>query len=141
MDRLTTQANGEWIVLGDQQAAIDLLAAYENTGLEPKQVQKISNVFRQFGEEYNCWFDYVVDFVCKYAKAEQDGRLVVLPCRVGGTVYRVVTTRDCLPILSELKIKTIGQAVDLIEKIGKHRVLSYYLTREEAEAALKENAR
>lgn len=59
--------------------AFDRLAAYENTGLEPKQVQKISNVFRQFGEEYNCWFDYVVDFVCKYAKAEQDGRLVELP--------------------------------------------------------------
>ena len=36
------------------------LAAYEDTGLEPKEVQKISNVFRDISEEYNCWFDFAV---------------------------------------------------------------------------------
>ena len=69
--------------------------------------------------------------------AKQEGLLVVLPCKVGDTVYLVLTTRDCPPVLSEVKIKTIGQAADLIGRIAKHKLLSYYLSREEAEAALE----
>ena len=76
------------------------------------------------------------DRLLELADADRAGRLVVLPCKVGDTVYRVLTTRDCPPVISELKIKTVGQAADLIGRMGKRKLLSYYLTREEAEAAL-----
>ena len=78
-------------------------------------------------------FDRLLELAC----ADKAGRLVVLPCKVGDTVYRVLTTRDCPPVISEVKIKTVGQAADLIGRMGKRKLLSYYLTREEAEAALK----
>jgi hypothetical protein len=42
--------------------AINRLAAYEDSGLSPEEVQE-------------------------FAKAKADGRLVVLPCKVGDTVY------------------------------------------------------
>lgn len=76
------------------------------------------------------------DRLLELADADRAGRLVVLPCKVGDTVYRVLTTRDCHPVISEVKIKTVGQAADLIGRMGKRKLLSYYLTREEAEAAL-----
>lgn len=66
------------------QEVVDRLAAYEDTGLEPKQAMLISNVLREVGETYNCWFDYVVNCILEnsrlkdIAKAEKDGRLVVL---------------------------------------------------------------
>ena len=78
-------------------------------------------------------FDRLLELAC----ADKAGQLVVLPCKVGDTVYRVLTTRDCPPVISEVKIKTVGQAADLIGRMGKRKLLSYYLTREEAEAALK----
>ena len=75
--------------------------------------------------------------VQELSQAEKDGRLVVLPCKVGDRVYRVITTRDAAPVITEIEIKTLGQAADLIGRIGEKQLLvSWYLTREEAEAAL-----
>ena len=76
------------------------------------------------------------DRLLELADADRAGRLVLLPCKVGDTVYRVLTTRDCPPVISEVKIKTVGQAADLIGRMGKRKLLSYYLTSEEAEAEL-----
>lgn len=83
------------------------------------------------------WFKSVEAKLKGYEKLAKEGRLVVLPCKVGDTVYRVITTRDTAPILTEIEIKSLAQAVELIGKIGEHKLLSWYLTREEAEAALK----
>lgn len=71
------------VVDGD---VVDRLAAYEDIGLEPKQVRKIANVLQEVGQEYNCRFEFVAEVVEKYAKyvdAEREGRLVVLPCKCG----------------------------------------------------------
>lgn len=142
---------------------VDRLAAYENTGLEPEEIEDLTSVREITPEaEYaiNKHADSLIermdallhqddseleayralgpiDHLRELVQAEKDGRLVMLPCKVGDTVYCVLTTRDCPPVLSEIKIKTIGQAADLIGRIGKHKLLSYYLTREEAEAALE----
>ena len=62
----------------------------------------------------------------------------MLPCKVGDTVYRVVTPTPGPPLLSEMKITTMKQAASLVNLVGKHKLVSYYLTREDAEAALKE---
>ena len=40
-------------------------------------------------------FDRLLELAC----ADKAGRLVVLPCKVGDTVYRVLTTRDCPPVI------------------------------------------
>lgn len=63
--------------------AIDRLAAYEDTGMAPKEVKLIANALREVGETYNCWFNYVAQCVIEHnklqelAQAEKDGRLVV----------------------------------------------------------------
>jgi len=70
--------------------AIDRLAAYEGTGLMPGDVVQISNLLRLVGEDFNCRLVFVAQALVKYAeytKAESEGRLVVLPCKVGQTVY------------------------------------------------------
>lgn len=70
--------------------AIDRLAAYEDTGLTPAQIKYI--LPRQSAEEavermkiererYDEWF--------AWKQAESEGRLIVLPCKVGDTVYAV----------------------------------------------------
>ena len=81
--------------------------------------------------------DYDLDRLRELVKADRDGRAVILPVKVGGMVYRVITTRDCPPLLSEIEIKTVEQAASLIGHMGKHLVISYYHTLEAAKAALK----
>lgn len=76
--------------------------------------------------------------LCEILQAETEGRCVVLPCKVGDTVYRVVTPTPGTPLLSEMKITTMKQAASLVNLVGKHKLVSYYLTREKAEAALRE---
>lgn len=125
------------------QPMVDRLAAYEDTGLEPEDIISAVDMARVACalHKLNAYTDLgTIDHLRELVQAEQDGRLVVLPCKVGDTVYRVLTTRDCPPVLSEAKIETVGQAADLIRVLGKHKLLSCYLTREEAEAALKGGA-
>lgn len=122
--------------------AFDRLAAYEDTGLEPEEIEEILERGTPLeGGTAELMKEYLslgsIDHLRELVQAEQDGRLVVLPCKVGDTVYRVLTTRDCPPVFSEAKIETVGQAADLIGRIGKHKLLSCYLTREEVEAALE----
>lgn len=91
-----------------------------------------------------------VNFIRKYEDAEEQGRLVILPCKVGDAVYALerfcdgskgdcdswVTCEECEDYqqeVSERRIGTLVQAVSVIEMLGK----TVFLTREEAEAALK----
>lgn len=72
------------------------------------------------------------------AEADKGGRLVVLPCKVGDTVYKVITIQAQKPVLLETQVKTLGQAADVAQLIGKkNKVINIFLTREEAEAALE----
>ena len=124
------------------------LSAYEDAGLTPNQVRKISNVLRQFGEEYNCWFDYVAGFMCKYASAEQDGRLVVLPCKAGDTVYKIFCREIVSALIEKIEINAFTNPPIWVQ-IGTDFMASqcyrfdmscgrdFFLTREEAEAALE----
>lgn len=51
----------------DCKTVSDRLEAYESTGLEPKEVQLISNVLREVGETYNCHFNFIVKVLKEYA--------------------------------------------------------------------------
>lgn len=81
----------------------------------------------------------------KYQEADKDGRLVVLPCKVGDTVY--FRTYDCngtvdLGIQPHKVTAIVGHAIvrggytDVGLLPGQYGV-SWFLTREAAEAALE----
>lgn len=73
------------------------------------------------------------------AKADKDGRVLVLPCKVGDTVYRTFTIDGEKPVILETQIKTVWQAADVLRFAGKrNNILNIFLTREEAEKALLE---
>lgn len=117
--------------------AADRLAAYEDTGFTPEagaQLKKIAEIF-------NCDLDNTAqlkelcDKLRGWRQAEQDGRLVVLPCKVGDTVYRLLTPTNHI---IERKIRTIGEAADVISTLNKEDgIVQTYLTRQEAEAAME----
>ena len=69
---------------------VDRLAAYEDTGLEPGEVLTGKEM-----AEVGCAIIRLkkyedigpIDHLRELAQAEKDGRLVMLPCRVGDVVY------------------------------------------------------
>ena len=78
------------------------------------------------------------------AEADKDGRCVVLPCKVGDTVWRIV--RDGEPHITRDEVRDmyfaddmtpcvelVGGRVTFTEKFGK----TVFLSREEAEKALR----
>lgn len=84
-----------------------------------------------------------------YEDLEEAGRLIVLPCKIGDTVYRLTTRCDkenCPPIACDKcdfdeqfvgirKFKFSYEAIYLVEKqLGK----TVFLTKTEAEAKLEE---
>lgn len=70
----------------------------------------------------------------RYEDAEEQGLLLRLPCKVGDTVYRVSIIGRDLNGKPYYKIKEKSFAFVWLEKLGK----TVFLTREEAEAKLKE---
>lgn len=135
MERLT-ERNGKQI-LGKYGVAIfevlERLAAYEDTGLTPAEVAEL-------------------------AEAKKDGRLVVLPCKVGDTVYLVlpkcrasrIPLAECYFFecddcphnkreIFEQKATTEMLSMMLFEKYNTLYVFgkTVFLTREEAEEALR----
>lgn len=86
-----------------------------------------------------------LDRLRELAEADKDGRVVVLPCKVGDTVWRIVRgggphiTRDevrdmCFADDMTLCVELAGRRVTFTEKFGK----TVFLSREEAEKALQE---
>jgi hypothetical protein len=127
------------------------LAAYEDTGLEPEEVLPKDNA-----DEIALKLMRLADLesICSYtrlrelAEADKDGRLVVLPCKVGQRVFALLDTDKHI---SECEVKQIcmGNKIGFIglEPIGA-RGREYgvslngfgktvFLTYEEAEKALE----
>lgn len=118
------------------------LRAYEETGLTPELVQETA--------ELAIWVhDNGIEKIKEWIKADKDGRLMVLPCKVGDTVYEVTSRKT----ISEYRVKAIRVELfctsiewDIVagfvdksivgvpvDDIGK----TVFLTREEAEKALE----
>lgn len=102
------------------------LKAYEDTGLTPEKVTSLqkdwSDLCTAVGE---CGG---LDRVKEFAVANKDGRAVVLPCKVGDTVYILRRTFDGADVVGETELWW-----DDIPKLGK----TVFLTREEAEQTLR----
>ena len=118
----------------------DRLAAYEGTGLEPEEIKVHEaakyNAGYYHGDEDRCrWIEKElgpIDHLRDLLQAEQDGRLVVLPCKVGDTVYQIDAER-----VYESEVKWIIFDCDDIAFDERAIGVSIFLTREEAEAVLK----
>lgn len=59
------------------------LAAYEDSGLEPGEIADFMKRWEQAVEIGGMLKKYGIDHIWDIIQAEQDGRLVVLPCKVG----------------------------------------------------------
>lgn len=115
------------------------LRAYEDTRLTPERCVEFARADAE--GRYIVMRDAEQEGVARLrelAEADKDGRLVVLPCKVGDTVYKVITIQAQKPVLLETQVKTLGQAADVAQLIGKkNKVINIFLTREEAEKALE----
>lgn len=118
----------------------DRLAAYEDRECAPEEVLP-----KDKADEIALKLMRLADLesLCSYtrlrelAEADKDGRLVVLPCKVGDTVYRLFAGNPDNPVIATLKINTVAEAVKLIGKMGMHKYIGTFLTREEAEKVLE----
>lgn len=110
---------------------IDRLAAYEDTGLEPGEVVAMKIVL--LGRELAKITDVdgvSINRICELAQAEKDGRLVVLPCKTSQTIW----VESCIRgRVTDIEAPDITWIIENTERFGKE----IFLTREEAEAALK----
>lgn len=127
-------------------AAVNRLAAYEETRLEPEDMKRAFNedaILKLAGQVLGVSSDRLREL----AQAEKKGRLVVLPCDVGDKLYDVTLgeVREKIVIsLSMLLSKSVNHLVIHAENF-RNAVTSYelqdigktvFLTREAAEAAL-----
>lgn len=123
------------------------LAEYEDTGLEPEKIAFLKNVVDDAFSDKPEFTEHIRELL----RAEKDGRLVVLPCKVGDTVW---IKGDKFPAeIEEIRITDDGVYFAYVEydkgyeetevwdnceftlsDIGK----TVFLTREEAEKALED---
>lgn len=124
----------EWIsVLQDR------LAAYEETWLTPEEIDMDHEAAEQL--RHLCR-DFDLDRLEKLAEADRDGRVVVRPCKVGDTLFRVfageilehkVRNMRYLAIQGRWDIDTTPFCSWVESSIGK----TIFLTHEEAKKALE----
>jgi len=124
MNRLTFRSNDGLVGYRGYSTEVQLLhklAAYEDTGLSPEEVAELA----------------------KYREAEKDGRLVVLPCKIGMPVWMIarngVIQQRIVHSIEfdghELVMNITGQDIGIWEReIGKR----VFLSREAAEDVLTE---
>ena len=160
MERLTKiYPNGAWGISRDIDDAILRLAAYEETGLEPEEIAKIrEDVENGYLKSTARRYGISVDRLRELAEADRDGRCVVLPCKVGRSLW--VHDKDGKPREMELGppdirchcrdednlcmalcgAKKTGVCAYRLRNDGTDIGKTVFLTREAAEAALKGEA-
>lgn len=109
------------------------LRAYEETGLTPEQCENAKTIVESaFSDDTS-----KAERIRELLKADKDGRLMVLPCKVGDTVYLIVTkrVRNYTPEFRFVKKSrlTFLNMERILQDFGKEA----FLTREEAEKALE----
>lgn len=128
-----------------ETAVCDRLAAYEDTGLSPEKVSWMKEVVEAAFDNDTSRIERAHNLHV----ADKEGRVIVLPCKVGQRVFALLDTDKHI---SECEIKQIGLGNEIgfvgLEPIGA-RGREYgvalngfgktvFLTREEAEKALAE---
>jgi hypothetical protein len=111
-----------------QRKVWERLKAYEDTGLEPAMCAN----YKTFEDEAISK-DVTFKRIVALMEADRAGRLVVLPCKVGDTVWRIKRTFEEYPDRSKPYIEPSGFLLQDVFNISK----TVFLTREEAEKALE----
>lgn len=160
MERLTRRINGVVVYVGAKnpystgqipcevepagvREMMDRLDAYEDTGLTPELVRETA--------ELAIWMhDNGIEKIKEWIKADKDGRLVVLSCKVGDIVWANLDGMR-LPRKCVIEFVNIGSHVTTIvfstvdglrEQYGVNPSSfgkTVFLTREKAESALEAN--
>ena len=147
MDRLTYRDKDGMAMMkergGWKSGGIDRLAAYEDTGLEPQDIISAVDMAKIACalHELNAYKDIgPIDHIRDILQAEQAGRLVVLPCKVGDHVW--ADGREAI-VVWFFGYKTERYLHAQFFDNAKYTDIPFYeigktvfLTREEAEAAL-----
>ena len=112
------------------------LAPYEDTGITAEEITATASL-PMFVKVTSAVLGTTPDRLHELAEADEDGRVVVLPCKVGDTVYLIVTKRAkvYMPEFSFVKKSrlTFSNMERVLQDFGK----TVFLTREEAEKALE----
>ena len=137
------------------------LKAYEDSGCEPEEVlpkdkadEIALKLMRLADLESLCSYDHLREL----AEADKDGRVLILPCKVGDVIYKLFREyTECtsyqvrkdnyccegcmvpcdsreVTVIRAIQPNSLPEVVRYIEAIGK----TVFLTREEAEKALQE---
>ena len=131
---------------------VERLAVYEDTGLEPEEIaciRKCTNEDKAITKCPECMDDRIREL----AEADKDGRVVVLPCKVGDMVYEINRIFDIdSGVRDEIFPKKIigygGNSLNKVWLIASGDYCNYdifpsefgktvFLTREEAERAME----
>lgn len=104
---------------------------YEDTGWTPKEVTALGELFNYALKESKTLTEQLtlLKHIRELAEADKDGRVIILPCKVGDTVYILRRAFDGADVVGETELWW-----DDIPQLGK----TVFLTREEAEKALQE---
>lgn len=134
MERLTYRDKDGFPMMkklgGFKQGGVERLAAYEDTHMMPSDVTSMRMDMAIIAALFN---GVDVDRMKELAEADKDGRLVVLPCKVGTATYYIHYPIAVYPDKSEPEIKRGIFTLCDLDRVGH----SVFLTREEAEAALE----
>nr|DAF97644.1 MAG TPA: hypothetical protein [Siphoviridae sp. ct4fm14] len=115
MDRLTFEGNfcdisrcqntpgGSFCEDGacSQRKVWERLKEYEDTERRPEEVQALNRLFDYALTESRTLQE--IERLRELAEADKDGRLAVLPCKAGNTVYEVTSRKT----ISEYRVKAI----------------------------------
>lgn len=116
----------------------DRLAAYEDTRREPEEVTALGKLFDYALKESKTLTEQLtlLKHIRELAEADKDGRVVVLPCKVGDTVWFKTyknNARDCIGVqpheVTRISASIIvpGEIVDIgipVDQIGVRVFLS-----------------
>lgn len=118
------------------------LAAYEDSGLEPEEIADFMKRWEQAVEIGGMLKKYGIDHIWDIIQAEQDGRLEVLPCKVGDHI--LADGREAIVVwffgyktgrFLHVQFLDNAECADIpFYEIGKNRLPD----REEADDAMKE---
>ena len=102
MERYTYFDGGKWrLKIGDTEYSgdwVERLSAYEDTELEPEDMKKAFNedaTLKLAGQILGV----TPGRLRELAQADREGRCVVLPCKIGDTVYHIAKCRDFSKVL------------------------------------------
>lgn len=166
MDRLTFEGNfcnisrcqstpgGSFCEDGacSQRKVWERLKEYEDTERRPEEVQALNRLFDYALTESRTLQEQLalIERLRELAEADKDGRLAVLPCKIGGTVYLLLqddvkhNPETCGWYISEDRVGAIaeggfylGDPADDVYVRNVEIGEEVFLTREEAEKALE----